>query len=46
MPVIAVTAHAMAGDRERLLEIGMDDYLAKPIDIEMLAKAVAWVMAK
>jgi two-component system sensor histidine kinase/response regulator len=37
---VALTAHAMAGDRERYLEAGMDGYLAKPIDPSTLFAAV------
>ncbi|GHT81796.1 hypothetical protein AGMMS49960_05230 [Betaproteobacteria bacterium] len=36
MPIIALTANVMQGDRERYLEIGMNDYLAKPIEPEKL----------
>ncbi|MBF0480333.1 MAG: response regulator [Desulfovibrionaceae bacterium] len=41
VPVIALTAHAAAGDRENLLEAGMDGYLSKPLDTEKLYAAIA-----
>jgi signal transduction histidine kinase/DNA-binding response OmpR family regulator len=44
VPIVAMTANALSGDRERCMEAGMDDYVAKPVHMEDLRDALARVI--
>jgi len=46
IPIIAVTAYAMSGDRDKILGAGMNDYISKPVDIVELKAIIAKVMGK
>ena len=46
IPIVAMTAYAMVGDREKFMAAGMNDYISKPVDMEALQEVIERVMGK
>ncbi|SIO30092.1 response regulator [Halodesulfovibrio marinisediminis] len=47
LPILAMTANAMVGDREKVLEVGMNDHIAKPLElVDMFSKMARWITPK
>jgi len=46
IPIIAMTAYAMSGDKEEFISAGMNDYIAKPVDMAELEEAIKHVLTK